>query len=92
MQKLGADANIEKMGMSEAMQFPIMAGVSLCGMYFAMNYFGKDIVNHFLLAYIAVGGTTGIKALLYTFVGNKFESYDENYIVDFSIKAIGLDV
>lgn len=92
VQKLGSDANIEQMGMSDAVQFPIMAGISLTGMYFAMQFFGKDVVNYFLLAYIAVGGTAGIKALLYTFTGSTFEKYDEGYIVDFSIKAIGLEV
>jgi hypothetical protein len=33
-----------------------------------MEYFGKESVNYFVLAYIAVGGTAGIKALLYMFV------------------------
>lgn len=92
VQKLGSDANIEQMSMSDAMQFPIMAGVSLTGMYFAMQFFGKEIVNYLLLSYIAVGGTAGIKALLYTFTGSAFEKYDENFLVDFSIKAIGLEV
>jgi len=31
------DENIEKMSMSDAMQFPIMAGVTLTGLYFLCN-------------------------------------------------------
>lgn len=30
------DDDIEKMSMSDAMQFPIMAGVTLTGLYFSM--------------------------------------------------------
>jgi hypothetical protein len=52
------------MGWSDAVQFPIMAGVTLCGLYFAMHYFGKDAVNYFIMFYIALGGTTGIKSMV----------------------------
>lgn len=80
------------MGMSDAIQFPIVAGCTLCGLYFAMDYFGKDIVNHMLLAYIAVGGTVGVKSLLFSFTGDTFAKMDEGYVIDFSIKAIGLEL
>jgi hypothetical protein len=67
--KEGADDSIEQMSMNDAMQFPIVAGCSLCGLYFAMQYFGKEAVNYFLLCYIAIGGTTGVKAMVVSFVG-----------------------
>jgi hypothetical protein len=70
------DENIEKMSMSDAMQFPIMAGVTLTGLYFSMQYFGKDSVNYFILSYIAVGGTIG----------------DKDPLVDYNIKAIDLHI
>lgn len=79
------------MGMSDAIQFPIVAGLTLCGLYFAMDYFGKEIVNHFLLAYIAVGGTVGVKSLLFSFTGDTFSAFDEGFVIDFSIKQLGLD-
>jgi len=61
------DENIEKMTMSDAMQFPIMAGVTLTGLYFSMQYFGKESVNYFILSYIAIGGTIGVKSMVDSF-------------------------
>lgn len=78
--------------MNDALMFPIMAGCSLCGLYFAMNYFGKDAVNYFLLFYIGVAGTAGVKAMLYSFVGEKYAEHDQEYIIDFVVKAIGLEL
>lgn len=86
------DSDIEKMSMSDAIQFPIFAGCTLCGLYFGMKYFGKDVVNIFILSYIAVGGTTGVKALITSFVGNKFDHIDKDYLVDFSLKKLDLIV
>lgn len=57
-------------------QFPLVAGATLVGLYYAMEYFGKESVNYFVLAYIAIGGTAGIKALLMMFVGDAFSAYD----------------
>jgi hypothetical protein len=64
------------MGWNDAMQFPIMAGVTLCGLYFAMEYFGKDAVNYFLLCYIAIGGVTGIRSIFDTIAPGAFSAYD----------------
>jgi len=86
------DENIEKMSMSDAMQFPIMAGVTLTGLYFAMQYFGKESVNYFILSYIAVGGTIGVKSMVDSFTSGKFKDYDKDPLVDFKIKAIDLEV
>ena len=54
--KTGGDSTIEKMSFNDAWQFPLVAGVTLCGLYFSMEYFGKDAVNYFLMVYIAMGG------------------------------------
>ena len=90
--KEGADDSIEQMSMNDAMQFPIVAGCSLCGLYFSMQYFGKEAVNYFLLCYIAVGGTTGVKAMVVSFVGDKFDHIDKKYIIDIVVKKIGLEL
>jgi hypothetical protein len=88
MKKIHVDKNyegeegIEQMTFSDAWQFPIVAGFSLCGLYFSMQYFGKEAVNYFLLAYIAVGGTYGIKALITSFAGNVFDSYDKERVIN----------
>jgi len=39
------ESQIENMSKEDAMQFPIFAGGSLCALYGAMKYFGKDVVN-----------------------------------------------
>jgi len=62
--KEGGSSNIEKMNFNDAWQFPIVAGITLCGLYYAMEYFGKDAVNYFLMVYIAMGGSQGVKAML----------------------------
>jgi len=98
MKKIHVDKNyegeqgIEQMSFSDAWQFPIVAGFSLCGLYFSMQYFGKDAVNYFLLCYIAVGGAAGIKAMLTSFFGNAFDAYDNGYVIDINIKMIGLEI
>ena len=46
-----------------------------------IKYFGKDKVNYFLLAYIAVGSTTGIKALITSFIPS-LNSLDEKKVID----------
>ena len=58
------DSKIETMTSSDAMQFPIVAGGVLVGLYVLIKYFGKEYVNYFLLVYIAIGSTTGIKSLV----------------------------
>lgn len=98
MKKIHIDKNydgedgIEQMSFNDAWQFPIVAGISLTGLYFAMQYFGKDVVNMMLLVYIAIGGTIGVKAMITSFSGNKFDSIDKDLILNFQIKQIGLDL
>lgn len=92
IEKKGNDATIEKMSFNDAWQFPIVAGITLCGLYFSIQYFGKETVNYFLLCYIAIGGTTGIKSMVQSFTGNTFDSIDKDLLIDFSIKMIDLEV
>lgn len=77
---------------NDAIQFPIIAGFTLCGLYFSMNYFGKDAVNAFLMCYIAVGGVTGVRSIMEAIFGDKFVAYDKNKLIDFKINMIGLEV
>lgn len=88
----GEDANIEKMSFNDAWQFPIVAGCTLCSLYFAIQYFGKDTVNYFLLCYIAIGGTVGIKSMIQSFMPGKFDHIDKDLLIDFSIKMIDLEL
>ena len=90
--KKGGTDMIEQMSWNDAMQFPIMAGVTLCGLYFAMEFFGKDVVNYFLLTYIAIGGITGIRSIIDAIVPGAFESYDKDNIIDINVKLIGLEL
>jgi len=98
MKKIHIDKNyegeegIEQMSFSDAWQFPIVAGCSLCSLYFAMQYFGKEAVNYFILVYIAVGGSAGIKALLTSFVGDKYSSLDKDLVININVKLIGLEI
>ena len=59
----------------------------LVGLYLLIKVFGKESVNYFILAYIAVGGTTGIKAMLSSLSGGALDSLDEAKIVDFKYKT-----
>ena len=56
------ESNVETVSSKDAMQFPLFAGGMLLGLYALIKFFGKEYVNYFILVYIAIGGTTGIKA------------------------------
>jgi minor histocompatibility antigen H13 len=90
--KEAGSSNIEKMNFNDAWQFPIVAGITLCGLYYAMEYFGKDAVNYFLMVYIAMGGSQGVKAMLESFFGNAFAAYDKDLLIDINVKLIGLEL
>lgn len=92
IEKKAKSEDIETMGWSDTLQFPLMAGATLCGLYFAMQYFGKDTVNYLIIAYIALGGTVGVKSMLTSFTGDMFAHIDKDYLVDFAIKFIDLEV
>lgn len=85
-------SHIEQMSTSDAWQFPIVAGCTLCGLYFSIQYFGKETVNYFILCYIALGGTTGIKAMLQSFMGDAFDHLDKDLLLDIKVKLIGLEL
>jgi hypothetical protein len=59
-----SSSSVETVTNKDALQFPIFAGGMLVGLYALIKFFGRESVNYILLAYIAVGNTTGIKALL----------------------------
>jgi minor histocompatibility antigen H13 len=98
MKKIHIDKNydgeegIEQMSFNDAWQFPIVAGISLTGLYFGMQYFGKDVINMILLAYIAVGGTVGVKAMITSFSGTTFDAIDKDLVINIQVKFIGLDL
>ena len=48
------EEGVETMSQSDVLQFPLFAGATLCGMYFAIQYLGKDIVNNIILSYMAL--------------------------------------
>ena len=57
-----------------------------------MDYFGKDAVNYFLMVYIAMGGIAGIRSILQAIFGDVFGAYDKEYLIDISVKMVGLEV
>lgn len=85
-------SGIEQMDYNSTIQFPLVAGATLVGLYYAMEYFGKESVNYFVLAWIAVGGTTGIKTLLKIFVGAAYDDYDQDFVIDIEVKMIGFEL
>lgn len=92
IEKKAKSEDIETMGWSDTLQFPLMAGATLCGLYFAMHYLGKDTVNYLIITYIALGGTVGIKSMLVSFTGDMFSAFDKDYLADFHVKFIDLEV
>lgn len=64
VEKKAKSEDIETLSWSDTLQFPLMAGLTLCGLYFAMEYFGNDTVNYLLIGYIALGGTIGVKSMI----------------------------
>lgn len=92
IEKKAKSEDIETLGWSDTLQFPVMAGVTLCGLYFAMQYFGNDVVNHLLVGYIALGGTIGVKSMLQSFTGAMFDAYDKDLLLDVAIKYIDLEL
>jgi len=70
-----------------------MAGVTLCGLYYGMEYFGKDIVNYFILTYIAIGGVAGVRSIMEAVFGTgTFKGMDKIKLLDFKIAYFGLEV
>lgn len=83
-------SNIETITNSDAMQFPLYAGGMLCFLYGLIKYFGKEVVNPLLLAYMGLGSSTGIKSLLLPIPAAL--KLDEKKLVKLNIKQISLDL
>jgi len=85
------ESQIEKFTMDDAKQFPLYAGGTLVGLYGLIKYFGKEIVNPLILAYMGVGGSTGIKGALLSLSNGTLEPLDERVIVHVKIAMLGVD-
>lgn len=83
-------SSIETISNSDAMQFPLYAGAMLCTLYGLIKYFGKEVVNPLLLAYMGLGSSTGIKGLLQPIpAANKF---DNKKILHLKLKQINFEL
>ena len=80
---------IETMTKEDVMQFPLYAGGTLCALYGMIKYFGKEIVNPLLLAYMALGGSVSIKMLLLSF--GLLENLEEKKLFRLKISFLELD-
>jgi hypothetical protein len=59
----------------------------LVGLYALIKFFGKDVVNYLLLVYIAIGGATGMKALVLSLTGSALSHMDQKPIIDLKFKS-----
>lgn len=64
----------------------------MVGLYGLIKYFGKEIVNPLILAYMGVGGSTGIKGALLSLSNGTLEPLDERVILHVKIAMIGVDI
>lgn len=55
--------SVESVSKNDAMWFPVMAGSVLCGLYFLITYFGKEIMNPLILAYIGLTSSLVFKEI-----------------------------
>lgn len=85
------DDGVETMSQNEVLQFPLFAGATLCGLYFAIQYFGKDMVNNFILAYMALVGSQSVKGLLLTFGIEQFEKLESKKLFHLKISFMEID-
>lgn len=74
------------------MQFPLLAGGVLCGLYALIKFFGKEVVNPLLLTYMGIGSATGIKAGLKAVSGKSLDSLDEKPVISLHVKQIYLEL
>ena len=69
------DVGVETMTKDDVKQFPFVAGATLCGMYGAIKYFGKEIINPLILAYLGLAGAESLKPLLSALSGGATDKY-----------------
>lgn len=94
-QEKGADAGesgIETLSNKDALQFPLFAGATLLFLYGLIRFFGKESVNYFVLGYIGLGASTGIKAMLQSFLGESVDKLDEAKLLKIKNNYIDLEV
>ena len=88
----GKEEGVETMTMSEVMQFPLYAGAMLTGMYFAIQYFGKDVVNSLILSYMALCNSQSVKGLLMMSGWDQFEKLEDKKLFHLKLDFLGLDM
>ena len=88
----GETSAVETVTNKDALQFPLYAGGMLCFLYALIKFFGKDAVNYVILVYIAVGGGTGMKALLLSLTGDALSQFDERSVVEVKWKFVDLQL
>jgi hypothetical protein len=88
--KEGETSQIETLTNKDALQFPLYAGGMLCFLYALIKFFGKESVNYVILVYIALGGGTGMKALLLSLTGETLSHFDKKNIIEIKYKFIDL--
>jgi len=64
----------------------------LVGLYFAIDYFGKEVVNYFILSYMAVGSSPSVKGLLMSLGIEKLEKLDDKKLFHLKSEFLGLDM
>lgn len=83
-------SEVETLTKEDAMWFPVHAGVMLVGLYALIKYFGKEIVNYLLMAYM--GFSTGI--LIKDFLlplSSAYAVLKERQLLSFSLKQVGIE-
>lgn len=73
-------------------QFPIQAGATLCGMYGLIKFFGKEIINPIILAFLGFSAGEIIKDILSTLSGGSLDKYKEKKLFHLKNETIGLDI
>ena len=63
----GEEDEIETIGMGEAKQFPIMGSAVLFGLYLAIKFLGKWVVNVLLMFYFMISGIGSLRELINTY-------------------------
>lgn len=75
--------------MDDAKWFPIQAGGMLCGLYVMIKYFGKEVVNYLLMAYMGVGTGALFKDALMNI--QFFANLNDKELFHLKCSPIGLD-